>query len=81
MPRENGERREMRVPQRNNASERNHVETGDSPVSRAKLGALVARDRISHSGKRPGGARLTGASPVPTQPTNYTDVAVFRGGL
>jgi hypothetical protein len=32
MLRENGERREQRVPQRNNASERNHVETGDSPV-------------------------------------------------
>jgi hypothetical protein len=74
MPRENGERREKRVPQRNNASERNHVETGDSPVSRAKLGALVARDRISHSGKRPGVAR-------PHTTHNYTGVAVFRGGL
>jgi hypothetical protein len=60
MLRENGERREKREPQRNNASETNHVETGDSPVSRAKLGALVARDRMQPFGKK------AGPSPVPT---------------
>ena len=81
MLQENGERREKRVPQRNNASARNHVETGDWPVSRAKARGFGCKGSCAATREKAGLCPGDGRAARPHTTHNYTGVAVFRGGL